>query len=382
MSRTITIYRFLTKSEDWIPVAPDGQYKQITARLWGKGLTLRGEVPGAAIAAPRQLCAKAGQFLISRIDARHGAFGIVPEELDGALVSNDFPCFDIDASTVLPHYFEWYSRTPEFVDLCRRASEGPTNRVRVKEEKLLKMAVPLPSLDEQRRIVQRLDCVAGGVNRVRSLRSDNVNQSQALIRALIFGSSESPHRRVPFGEIARQRPLDIIVEPTGDYQFAGVFSFGRGMFISERRLGSEFSYAKLSKVRAGDFVYPKLMAWEGALAVAPEECDGCSVSPEFPVFEIDSEVMNPIVVDAYFRNPSVWPTLNGTSKGTNLRRRRLHPNDLLAHSIPVPPAQTQRIIKELLHRYNPFPLRGRYEDLDALIPAMLHEIFSGRAKAA
>ena len=131
MSQTITIDRFLRKSEAWVPVAPDGHYKQITARLWGKGLTLRGEVPGAAIAAPRQFCAKAGQFLISRIDARHGAFGIVPSELDGALVSNDFPCFDIDASTVLPHYFEWYSRTPQFVDLCRRASEGSTNRVRM-----------------------------------------------------------------------------------------------------------------------------------------------------------------------------------------------------------------------------------------------------------
>ena len=46
MSQTITIDRFLRKSEAWVPVAPDGHYKQIPARLWGKGLTLRGEVPG------------------------------------------------------------------------------------------------------------------------------------------------------------------------------------------------------------------------------------------------------------------------------------------------------------------------------------------------
>ena len=52
MSRMITICDFLTKSENWVPVVPDGQYKQITARLWGKGLTLRAEVPGSAIAAP------------------------------------------------------------------------------------------------------------------------------------------------------------------------------------------------------------------------------------------------------------------------------------------------------------------------------------------
>ena len=182
MSQTITIERFLTKSEAWVPVAPDGQYKQITARLWGKGLTLRGEVPGAAIAAPRQFCAKAGQFLISRIDARHGAFGIVPAELDGALVSNDFPCFDIDASTVLPHYFEWYSRTPQFVDLCRRVSEGSTNRVRMKEEKFLKMAVPLPSFEEQLRIVKlEVDPRAAG------LECDGAREAVGLVVAELGG---------------------------------------------------------------------------------------------------------------------------------------------------------------------------------------------------
>ena len=149
MAKTISIDEFLTKSEDWVPVQPDQRYKQITAKLWGKGLTLRGEVQGSAIAAARQYKAKAGQFLISRIDARHGAFGIVPANLDGALVSNDFPCFDIDSSKVLPHFFEWYSRTPEFVDLCRRASEGSTNRVRMKEDKFLKMSVPMPVISKE-----------------------------------------------------------------------------------------------------------------------------------------------------------------------------------------------------------------------------------------
>jgi type I restriction enzyme S subunit len=85
MISTTMIERVLTKSEAWVTVEPDGRDKQISARLWGKGLTLRGQVPGSAIAAPRQFCAKAGQFPISRIDGRHGAFGIIPDEPDGAL---------------------------------------------------------------------------------------------------------------------------------------------------------------------------------------------------------------------------------------------------------------------------------------------------------
>ena len=98
----LPVSALLRKSKDWVHPEPDQIYQQIRVRLWGKGLILRAKIPGANIAANRQLRASAGQFLISRIDARHGAFGIVPNHLDGALVSNDFPCFDINDRVVLP----------------------------------------------------------------------------------------------------------------------------------------------------------------------------------------------------------------------------------------------------------------------------------------
>lgn len=160
--RQVCIGDFLSKSQNWVEPRPDQNYKQITVRLWGKGLILRAEVSGSQIAVSRQLQVKAGQFLLSRIDARHGAFGIVPTSLDGALVSNDFPCFDIDPEFALPDYFTWYARTESFIALCRQASEGSTNRVRLKENEFLRMTLPLPPLAEQQRIVAKLG-QSGGV---------------------------------------------------------------------------------------------------------------------------------------------------------------------------------------------------------------------------
>ena len=171
------IRMFLSKSEDWIEPDPDQTYKQIKVRLWGKGLTLRARILGAHIKARRQIRASAGQFLISRIDARHGAFGIVPKDLDGALVSTDFPCFEIDGSVVVPEYLEWYVRTNHFVDLCRKASEGSTNRVRLKEDRFMEMEIPVPPLRMQREIVCRLDKVSELVDkkkRVIDLISDEL----------------------------------------------------------------------------------------------------------------------------------------------------------------------------------------------------------------
>lgn len=75
MALSLRVGDFLQRSDDWIEIQPDERYKQITARLWGKGLTLRGETLGSEIAASRQIRARAGQFLLSRIDARHGAYG-------------------------------------------------------------------------------------------------------------------------------------------------------------------------------------------------------------------------------------------------------------------------------------------------------------------
>lgn len=67
---------------------------------------------------------------------------------------------------------------------------------------------------------------------------------------------------------------DVAVDGSVPYRFAGVYSFGRGVFPSVVKSGSEFSYERLSTVRTGDFIYPKLMAWEGALGVVPPEWDG------------------------------------------------------------------------------------------------------------
>src|SRR4030042_5306118 len=94
----VPIGELLKKSKRRVRVQPDETYKLITVRLWGKGVALRGQVTGSEIAATKMLQVQPDQFILSRIDARNGAFGLIPVSLDGALVSNDFPVFDINTT--------------------------------------------------------------------------------------------------------------------------------------------------------------------------------------------------------------------------------------------------------------------------------------------
>ena len=71
--------------------------------------------------------------LPSRIDARNAAFGIVPDSLDGAVITNDFWSFEIDRDQVDLDYFYLLSQTDAFLDACVRSSTGTTNRQRIQD---------------------------------------------------------------------------------------------------------------------------------------------------------------------------------------------------------------------------------------------------------
>ena len=147
--QSIKLSKVLTKSNEWIDIDLSQSYKQVTVKMWGKGVELRSEVLGTEISASKRLQVHPEQFILSRIDARHGAFGLIPNSLNLAVVTNDFPVFNLNRELLLPDFLNWLSKTADFVDICRLASEGTTNRVRLKEDKFLSTEIRLPPIAER-----------------------------------------------------------------------------------------------------------------------------------------------------------------------------------------------------------------------------------------
>ena len=167
----------LEEVQDPVEIRPDETYKQVTVRLFHNGVILRGEQPGAAIRTTRQWRVKEGQVLLSRIDARNGAIGLVPPQLDGAIVTNDFWAFEVHLAEVDPRFLDFYFGTREFVEACQRASEGTTNRVRLQPDRFLRIEIPLPPLPEQRRIVTRIEELSAKIEEARELRERAIEEA-------------------------------------------------------------------------------------------------------------------------------------------------------------------------------------------------------------
>lgn len=145
---------FLIKSRDVVNIEDDKEYNRVTVKINNNGVVLRDTEKGVNIGTKRQYRAKAGQFIISKIDARNGAFGIIPNELDNAIVTNDFPLFNVNTKKINSQFLLLITTTKVFIKFAQSCSSGTTNRQRMDIDMFLNQKIPLPSLEEQEKIVK------------------------------------------------------------------------------------------------------------------------------------------------------------------------------------------------------------------------------------
>ena len=360
-----------------IAVHPGVPYRTIGVKWWGEGAYERETIDGARTAAKSLSLVREGDLIINKIWVRNGSTAIASQTVAGCAASGEFPTFELNVGRVVPEWIHWQTKTRSFWEKCGALSRGTSGKNRIKPELFLTIRVPLPPLSEQRRIVARIEELAAKIGEARGLRERAVAQTDTLCHVIL--SSARPQNPIPMHELVRLRMPDVIVQPEEVYQFAGVYCFGRGVFRAQLRTGMEFAYRQLTRLREGDFVYPKLMAWEGALAAVPRECDGCVVSPEFPVFEVLRDRVLPEVLDIHFKNPSIWPRLSSASTGTNVRRRRLNPRDFLNYIFPLPSMETQQHLRQVKKRVDVLKRlqADTAAELNALLPSILDKAFKG-----
>ena len=179
--------------EDWV------EYKQVTIRMNYKGVVLRGLKKGCDIKTKNQWRVRSGLFILSRIDARNGAFGIIPEELEGAIVSNDFLAYEIDQAEVDIEFFNSFLQSPIFLEACIKASRGNTNRKRVNESFFLDYQVELPTLPEQQRLITRIneakDCIGIVDKEITHQETLLAKLKQAILQEAIQGKLTADWRK-------------------------------------------------------------------------------------------------------------------------------------------------------------------------------------------
>ncbi len=146
----------LVPHRDEVFLEPHETYRTAGIYSFGRGMFEREPVKGGETAYTSLFRLHTDQFVVSRLNGWEGAVDVVAPPLDGCLVSNEYPTFDIRGGRAEPAYLRWIARWPAFWDaLVPRGSM--VRRKRVQPAQLLEVEIPLPLVDEQRRVAAKLD---------------------------------------------------------------------------------------------------------------------------------------------------------------------------------------------------------------------------------
>ncbi len=159
--------------------------RKLTVKLYGRGVTQK-EEKRLGSSSTKYYKRKSGQFIYSKLDFLNGAFGIIPEHLDGFESTLDLPAFDF-SEAVEPNWFiEFVSRDDFYTSNLGLANGGRKAR-RVNPKDLLQLKVQVPSLEEQQKIASVLTAADKETKVLEAKLAHFKQEKKALMQQLLTG---------------------------------------------------------------------------------------------------------------------------------------------------------------------------------------------------
>jgi type I restriction enzyme S subunit len=195
-----------------------------------------------------------GDCLISRLPDPVGRSSILPDTGERMITAVDCTIVRFNTKQLIPEFFNYFSQSLDYLKAVEAETTG-TTRKRISRSKLGQVAIPVPPLPEQHRIVGILDEAFDGIATAKANAERNLQNAHALFEshlqsvftqrgkgwnkktleeiATTFGRGKSKHRprnsphlydgKYPFVQTGDIRNADhIITEYSQTYSEAGL----------------------------------------------------------------------------------------------------------------------------------------------------------------
>lgn len=159
--------------------------RKLTVKLYGKGVVAKSERRSGS-EATAYYRRRAGQFIYSKLDFLNGAFGLIPEHLDGFESTVDLPAFDF-LSGVDPRWLLYYVSRDEFYKGQLGLANGGRKARRVNPSDFMQIFIDYPSIAEQKVIADAIDIALDDVRKWEAMLDMLKAEKQALMADLLTG---------------------------------------------------------------------------------------------------------------------------------------------------------------------------------------------------
>jgi type I restriction enzyme S subunit len=213
----VSLHEVIEHRKNFIIIDDLKTYRRPRVQLHAQGIVLRDVIPGALIKTKKQQVIHAGDFLVAEIDAKVGGFGIVPDELHGAIVSSHYFLYDHCTDRLDNRYLGWFLKTHQFRKQIE--AQGSTNYAAIRPADVLGYEIPLPPVDEQGRIVARIEELTAKVEEAICLRSTAIEETNRLLAAKMLMIFNFEDAKTTIGNFAKVQ--GGFAFPSNEYDSSG-----------------------------------------------------------------------------------------------------------------------------------------------------------------
>ncbi len=323
-------------------------------------------------------------ILISRLPDPVGRACIIPDTGDKMITAVDCSIVRTKANRVDPQFLVHYSETRKYLRDVDELCTGTTRR-RISRKNLAKTPIPLPPLEEQKRIVAVLDQAFTALDRARAHAEANLSDAGELFQAFKASLMEHPEgdtREVNLAEITSIESK--LVDPR-EPSYLDLPHLGAGNMITGSDELVDIQTAREEKLKSGKHpfdaqtvLYSKIRPY--LMKVARPDFDGlCSadVYPLTPSAELDRNYLFHLLLSPNFTEYAI----SGSDRAGMPKVNRTH---LFAYTFDLPDIDVQRNIAARidtamkLRQSLKDQIETKLADLADLRQSLLQKAFSGQ----
>jgi type I restriction enzyme S subunit len=333
-----------------------------------------------------------GDLVLSGINATKGAIAIYDElETEPIAATIHYGAYIPNKERVDVRFLWWLLRSQVFRDILLEYLPGGI-KSELKAKRFLPVPIPLPPLDEQRRLVARIEALAAKIDEARGLRRLAVEEAEALLTSCIAQMLTSKSSTGHLHDVLLEKPrngwsvrCDNSENGTPVLTLSAVtrFSYKNHEFkkTSEHTISDAHYWLQKDDLLITRSNTPELVGHAAIYDGSPSPC----IYPDLMMrLVVNEEIVDKRFLLYWLRSVSVRDYIQRNAKGTSPTMKKISQGIVM--NIPFPSAlslEEQRRIVAYLDG-----LQGKVDalkqlqaqtqaELDALLPSVLDKAFKG-----
>lgn len=245
------------------------------------------------------------------------------------------------------YYLYYFLRTVDFGEIAQSEEGYPSLRL----SEISNIEIPVPPLDEQHRIVARIEELTRRAEEARKTADEREAELDLLLKALYSQMIEGAKWK-PLCDVVSLIRRPVGIKPEFEYEGMGVRSFGKGTFAKPLVKGEQLIGKQTFWIRQGDLVFSGIFAWEKAIAVATPEDDGRVASHRFLTYlPHEQKATAEFLCYHFLSNQGIIDIRSASPSGAGGRNRPLSRIKLEKILVPIPNYEKQLRFSDIaMHR--------------------------------